>query len=350
MSEKLSPIYQEPTAVGDAYRQRYADGIARFIAQRNAACKELRRTQFSPEELVQNAEEYRAQLKKMLGMELFASDGRSVKKEYVGEDALASIWRLTVTVMGSIPFYALLIIPHNGNTRTPLVIAQHGGGGTPELCSDFYGRNNYNGMVRRLLTRGCAVLAPQLLLWAQVECETQRAHAIPYSRRDVDKDLKRFGASVTALEISCIQRALDYLLEEEGFDASRVGMMGISYGGYFTLHTMAIDTRIRSGYCAAVFNDRDRFCFSDWSYTGSANAFGDAEVAALCAPRHLFVQVGKADSVFDYHSAVEEAERVPDYFRALDASDHFRFSVWEGGHTISDDDEGFGFFLTPLFD
>lgn len=350
MSEKLSPIYQEPTAVGDAYRQAYADGIARFIAQRNAACKELRRAQFSPAEVVQNAEEYRTRLKKMLGMELFANTKYSVTKEYVGKDALASIWRLTVTVMDCIPFYALLMIPHERRASTPLVIAQHGGGGTPELCSDFYGKNNYNGMVRRALSRGCAVLAPQLLLWAQAESETQRAHAIPYSRRDIDRDLKRFGASVTALEISCIQRILDYLLEEEGFDESRVGMMGISYGGYFTLHTMAVDTRIRSGYCAAVFNDRDRFCFSDWSYTGSANAFQDAEVAALCAPRHLFVQVGKTDSVFDYQSAVEEARRVPDYFEALGASDRFRFSVWDGGHTISDDDTGLDFFLSPLFD
>ena len=52
MSEKLSPIYQEPTAVGDAYRQAYADGIARFIAQRNVDCKALRRESFSPQELL----------------------------------------------------------------------------------------------------------------------------------------------------------------------------------------------------------------------------------------------------------------------------------------------------------
>ena len=350
MNETLPPIYQEPTTIGDTYRQAYTDGVARFIAEMNIACKDARRARFSPKDLVENAEKYRTQLKAMLGIDLFAHTERTVKKEYVGKDSLASIYRLTVTVMGVIPFYALLMIPHERNASTPLVIAQHGGGGTPELCSDFYGKNNYNGMVKRVLSRGCAVLAPQLMLWAQQESETQRAHPVAYSRREIDRDLKRFGASVTALEIFCIQRTLDYLLEEEGFDESRVGMMGISYGGYFTLHTMAVDTRIRSGYCAAVFNDRDRFCFSDWGYAGSANAFQDAEVAALCAPRHLFVQVGKEDSVFDYRSAVEEAKRVPDYFDALGASDRFRFSLWEGGHTISDSDEGLDFFLTPLFD
>lgn len=49
-------------------------------------------------------------------------------------------------------------------------------------------------------------------------------------------------------------------------DADRVAMIGLSYGGYFTLHTMAADNRIKAGYCAGVFNDRDVYDWADWSY------------------------------------------------------------------------------------
>ena len=134
----------------------------------------------------------------------------------------------------------------------------------------------------------------------------------------------------------------------EEIDADRVAMIGLSYGGYFTLHTMAADTRIKAGYCAGVFNDRDVYDWADWSYKGSALSFQDAEVAALCAPRKLYVQVGMKDQVFDYHSAITEAERVGDYFKSFGKADHFQFNVWEGGHTIGDDDKGYDFLFSEL--
>lgn len=34
-----------------------------------------------------------------------------------------------------------------------------------------------------------------------------------------------------------------------------------------------------------------------------------------------------------------------DYFEAFGVADHFKFDVWEGGHTISDHDEGYEFIL-----
>jgi hypothetical protein len=53
------------------------------------------------------------------------------------------------------------------------------------------------------------------------------------------------------------------------------------------------------------------------------------------------VQVGKEDPVFDYQSAISEAERVRDYFESFGVPENYKFDVWEGGHTISDHDEGY---------
>jgi len=342
-------IWDEDPAAADDYRARYVEGIQEFIRNKNAEYKESRRNTMPLKELVKNQEFYREKYKEMLGMQLFADDvSKPVEITFVGKDEVCSIYRLSVYITEEIPFYSMLLLPHNVKEPMPLVIAQHGGGGTPELCSDMNGKNNYNHMVQRVLARGAAVLAPQLLLWSMTEIATQRAHAVPHNRTKADIDMKRFGSSITALEISGIMKSLDYMCSRKEIDAEKIAMIGLSYGGYFTLHTMATDTRIKAGYCAGVFNDRDVYNWADWSYKGSALCFQDAEVAALCAPRKLYVQVGMEDQVFDYHSAITEAERVKDYFEAFGVPEHFRFDVWEGGHTVSDHDEGYEFMFSVL--
>lgn len=228
----------------------------------------------------------------------------------------------------------------------PLAIVQHGGGGTPELCSDIYGKNNYNHMVQRALAKGAAVLAPQLMLWDIQGSDISRGHDIPYDRLKIDTNLKRFGSSMTALEISGIIKSLDYVCNLNEINHERIVMVGLSYGGYFTLHTMAADTRIKAGYCAGVFNDRDIYDWTDWTYNGSAFMFQDAEVAALCVPRKLYVQVGIQDPIFNYQTALSEAQRVSDYFEAAGVKENFKFNIWDGGHTISFHEEGYDFIFS----
>ena len=337
-------VWEEDPKVADIYRLRYVEGITEYINKRNAECKVLRKNYMPPEKLVQNQELYREKYKEMIGLNVFNQQATCpVEMTYVGEDEICRIYRLSVYITDEIPFYAMLLIPHNVKTPMPLVIAQHGGGGTPELCCDMYGRNNYNHMAQRAMAKGAAVLAPQLLIWSMTDIATMRAHDVPHNREKVDVDMKRFRSSITALEISGIIKALDYVCDLDEIDAEKVIMIGLSYGGYFTLHTMAADTRIKAGYCAGVFNDRDVYNWTDWCYKGSALQFQDAEIAALCAPRKLYILVGKDDQVFDYQSAVTEAGRVGDYYEAFGKAENYRFSVWDGGHTIEDDDIGYDF-------
>jgi len=111
---------------------------------------------------------------------------------------------------------------------------------------------------------------------------------------------------------------------------------------------MALDQRIKAGYSAGAFNSRDVHCLCDWSYPSAAFLLQDAEIAALCAPRKLFLQVGIEDTVFDYRSAIREAERATAYYRQLNAEDNIRFDIWPGGHTLSDHDKGFDFLFSSL--
>ena len=342
-------IWEDTPASGDMHRQNYIDGISAYIQRMNQTCKQTRRDWMPPEKLAENLEAYRQKYKDMIGLSLFAENPQKAPlQQLVGEDEVGKIYRLTIWITEEIPFYAMLIMPHEAAEPMPLVVAQHGGYGTPELCSDFLGKNNYNHMVQRVLARGAAVLAPQIAVWTKEETETARAHPIAYDRLEMDVAMKRFGSSLTALEMSGIMKAIDYAATLPQIDGQKIGMLGISYGGYFTLNTMAADTRIKAGYCVAVFNDRDVYSLTGWCYNSSAKMFQDAEVAALCAPRKLFVQIGKEDNVFRYESALPEVDRVYDYFKAFGKPDNFGFSLWDGGHTMSDSDCGLDFLFDAL--
>ncbi len=342
-------MYQSITAEGDARRKAYRDGIDAFVERLNREGYEKREAFLPTEHFLERLEDYREEYRRMLGLDLLKADaGGTPEMVLVAEEEKTRIYRLTVCVTDEIPMYALFFLPM-GVKKAPLIVAQHGGGGTPELCSDLNGKNNYNHMVQRLLARGAAVLAPQLLLWNyREETETQRKHPFPYDRLKTDNALKRFGLSITALEIRGIMNAITYLSSLPFVDEEKIGMTGISYGGYFSLHTAAADTRIKAVYAMACFNDRNAYPWNDWCYKGSGNTFQDAEVAALCAPRSLFVSLGRKDAVFDYRPAIAEAERAKRYFAACGCPEHFVFDLWDGGHTMRDDDSGLDFLLSAL--
>ena len=342
-------MYKNIVAEGDTCRLQYKNGFDDYIKRLTAEAYDRRDELMLTEDLGLHLEEHRQRYIKMLGLDRISTQGNPEPiLTRVGEDDDAVIYRAIVHITPEIPQYGLLFVPH-GITRAPLVIAQHGGYGTPELCSDINGKNNYNHMVRRVLRRGAVVYAPQLLLWNFKEAiPTAPSHDIPFQRTNLDKELKRFGLSITALEIKGIMNAISFLSELEYVDEQKIGMLGLSYGGYFTLHTMAADTRIRAGFSNACFNDRNVYSWQDWTYPNSANSCQDAEVAALCAPRKLYVAVGKEDTVFNYTHSIPEAERAGKYFAAMGCPQNFIFTVWDGGHTIPSDDAGIDFIFSEL--
>jgi dienelactone hydrolase len=342
-------MYKDIVAEGDACRLQYKNGFDNYIKRLTEEAYGKRDAAMPTEDLAIRLEEHRQRYIKMLGLDRIGTEGNPpATLTRVGEDEDAVIYRATVHITPEIPQYGLLFVPH-GTLKAPLVIAQHGGYGTPELCSDLNGKNNYNHMVRRVLRRGAIVYAPQLLIWNFKEATpTAPSHNIPFQRNNLDKELKRFGLSITALEIKGIMNAITFLSELEYVDEDRIGMIGLSYGGYFTMHTMAADTRLKVGFSNACFNDRNVYSWQDWTYPDSANSFHDAEVAALCAPRKLYVAVGKEDTVFNYTHAIPESERAQKYFSAMGCPQNFIFTVWDGGHTLPSDDEGIDFIFSGL--
>jgi len=346
---KGKAIYEGDISLGNQFRKEYLDSIEKFIENKYAESLE-KRDSFM-ENITENQELYRKNFLKMIGEPVFPYPDNipKAKSQYVGKDDMCDIYYVQIEVMPDFWFFGIYMVPFDVE-KAPLVIAQHGGGSTPEICSEFFGESNYGYFTKRALEKGMAVFAPQLLLWKfDIETGEKKLEIdVQFNRTVLNNKLKHFGFSITGLEVYCIRRSIDYLSSLDYIDEKRIGMMGLSYGGYFSLYTAAVDERIKSIYAAGFFNDRSKICFGDWAYDNAAETFFDAEAASLCAPRRLQIDVGIDDPVFDYKCSIKESERAKRYYACFNASGNFCFNLWKGGHRFDESGKGFDFFFDGI--
>ncbi len=332
-------MYQESENYGNNYRACYLEGLKKLVEDRRSSAA-LSREQFAAN-IVKNREVYRKQYMDMLGWPLNVQPVpvRSVVETPVYQDADVEITRIQLEIFEGLLFYGILH-RHKQEAPLPLVIAQHGGLGTPELCSSFFDSENYHDMTQRIFRKGVNVFAPQLNLW-----ETGRFG--PEGDRDnIDYQLKQLGGSITALEIYCIQRCMDYFAQKHWCDQT-FGMVGLSYGGFYAMYTAAVDTRIKAALSCSHFNDRTKYNWPSKNFLNAANTFCDAEVAALVAPRYLAIEVGSNDELFSVESAKEEFSRLQKYI--LDWKSYFRYHIFEGTHEFCpEDDDAIDWMLAML--
>lgn len=301
------------------------------------------------EDILTHGEGHRAAFRDLLGWPLNAALPRPLPAceviETLGEEGEYTLSRLRLEVMEGFHLTGLLLRCNREGER-PLVVASHGGAGTPELISGFYygGSDvNYNGMVSRLLPYGVHVFMPALLLWDAA------FYGQPYDRVALDGRLKRLGGSVTALEVYAITRAMDYL--EEALRPTAFGMVGLSYGGMYTLFTAAVETRIRSAVSSSFFSERRDYCWPDWSWKGAAARYDDAEVACLCYPRRLCVEMGTRDELFAAEHTLTAAAAVREYSAraGVDPDSWFHCEVFDGTHEFGRMEEPISRMMGDLF-
>jgi dienelactone hydrolase len=163
------------------------------------------------------------------------------------------------------------------------------------------------------------------------------------TRREIDRRLRLVGTTLTAVEVAKIVRSLDVLLGRSEIDASRVGMVGLSYGGYYTLVIAAIDPRIRvivsSGYYGA---QEGRYALdelsipSDLEFPGRFTLFRDSDLVALICPRPLQLQAGDKDDIHHASAGQKLVPRSASFYSKLGLSERFQHIVFSGGHEFHD--------------
>jgi hypothetical protein len=337
-------LYCENENAGNVYRDDYRSDIKKLIENRRRKADLIRGNYITPDAIFEDSERYRRDFIDMLGWPLNASLSRSIPnvvQKFVSRDRLGTIYRMKIEVIDGFWFYGLLFLP-NEVKQYPLVIAQHGGGGTPELCSGFFGSANYNDMTRKILENKVAVFAPQLLLWSSPRFGES------YDRAKIDVQLKQIGGSITALEIYSIIRSIDYLISMPNIDSSKIGMAGLSYGGFYTLFTTACDTRIKAAFSSGFFNNRYTYDWPDWTWFSSACRFMDAEVGALICPRALYIEAADNDEAFAAETAAEEVKRLSAYYEKQDAEKFLKFKIFHGAHEIDKSYEGIDYLISSI--
>jgi hypothetical protein len=285
----------------------------------------------------------REDFKKMLGWPLVRSDEYTPKGKFedIGEDEMGTVQRLNIDVGHGLTVAGLLFIPKHIK-KAGLVIAQHGGLGTPELISGFYGEtDNYNDMVSRIRKKDVIVFAPQLLLW------DENNYGITYDRIEADKELKQLGSSITAIEIYKLIKSISLLITLENVEQDKIAMIGLSYGGFYTLFTAAIDTRIKAALSSCFINDRLKYNWPDWTWFNSANTFLDYEIASLILPRAFYAEIATDDELFDFKDGRKVLDKICILYDSFGLK-NFKAGCFNGVHEFCKNDGGIDFVIEHL--
>ncbi|HWE38078.1 MAG TPA: alpha/beta fold hydrolase [Isosphaeraceae bacterium] len=134
-------------------------------------------------------------------------------------------------------------------------------------------------------------------------------------------------------------RALDLLAERPEVDAKRLAMMGISGGGTITLYTTAVDDRVKVAVLSCSFcTFRDSIfglshCIDNY-VPGLLRWFEMADIAALVAPRALFVENGADDPIFPAPGVAEALRDAAVGYKALGAADRLDHETFPDGHVF----------------
>ena len=250
-------------------------------------------------------------------------------------DAIRADW-IHINLYGSLRGRAVLALPKGQTGPLPVVIAQHGIGSSPELVFGMADEGElYHAYGRHLVEAGFAVLAPLNVTEAAPRARLHRMCLL-------------LGKTLPGLEIRKIRRFIDYLATRPEVDTNRLGMWGISLGGYYTLFATPLEPRIKVAIICAFFNrrplkmvvDDPRYsCFLSTSeehifVPGWLREFSDSDLASLICPRPLMVQTGKADAIAWWPFVVEEFERAREHYRALGVEERCQLDLHEAGHEI----------------
>ena len=338
---------------GNMYRNFYYQDILKLLHEKSKEAETVRSMFLSPQKLVKDREKYREKYIKMLGWPLTEYTHEyhpHFEKELVEELSFLKIFRLAVETLPGLWFRGIIFEPVKHSENPPLVILNPGGGYRVEdmIRHGEYESLQYKNIGGRFLEEGAIVYAPQFLLWNDEEHDIEQ----PRTRQMINAKLKALGGSIAALEIYNVKRSIDYFLTKESIDTERIGMAGLSYGGFYALYISAADQRIKSTFASCFFSDRlsdvPGASRSDWTWNDSAKMFLDAEVAALIAPRALYIENGVKDSLFPYDIAEKEFPRLKSFYEASEAVEKLLFFKSEGAHEVSPTDIGFEFFIRNL--
>jgi dienelactone hydrolase len=135
-----------------------------------------------------------------------------------------------------------------------------------------------------------------------------------------------------------LSRCVDYLIQTEKADPSRLGCFGLSGGGTSAMYFSAMDERVGATAIICALNSYrhygigiDNFCGTQ--FLPGIFRYGDhAELCGLHAPRPLHFEIGGFDYGFPVSASMEALRRVQAIYAAAGAKEAVSSHIGYGGH------------------
>ena len=290
------------------------EGIDKFLLRKTAASTENRarhwkRDTSSPEKYNASIAANREHLKRIIGavdpreafegLELLATTSQpSLIGRGEGFEVHAVRWPVLKNVHGE----GLLLTP-TGRAPLATCIALPDADQTPEMLAGLVpGIDAPSQFARRLAESGCRVLVPMLIDRADTYSVTWAGRGTNQPHREfVYRPAFEMGRHIIGYEVQKVLALVDWLEREAGDKKAksgdaRIGIMGYGEGGLLALYAAAIDPRIDAACVSGYFAPRENL----WQEPIYRNVFalldefGDAELAAMVAPRALIVEACRA--------------------------------------------------------
>lgn len=337
--DALPETYREPFSASLPVRLRQHGQVRDYLTA--LAAESSRKRKAFAASMPQ--EELRKRFLEMVGYPPPRIKDGPLSMEKVGEDRHTEIFRTWAEVLEGVEVYGIYMRPRGGGTALPLLVAQHGGGGCPEAICGLDIRVNYHSFGFEAVKNGYAVWAPGLLMNVSYGGDPPSKE----DRHSLDRTARLFATGIVAIEMRKILAGLEALLAaRKELNGSRVGMAGLSYGGFFTLFAMAASPRIRAGVCSAFYRQMDPTepsapCdptrLTDTAFPGMMDTFDLVGTAALIRPRPLLVQNGSRDTVVPIAAARRAASETAALYGEAGVAENFEFHEHDGEHEFRSD-------------
>lgn len=285
------------------------DGVDRFLLRKIDEAAQRRegfwhRDYTSADAYVKSLEPNRKRLAHILGVrdarvpfegfELMATTRRPA---LVGQGHGYQILAVRWPAFGDVWAEGLLLVPE-GRPMLADVIAIPDADVLPEqLVGLVEGVPAESQYARRLAESGCRVLVPTLISRQISRRGVEGRQGVPLTHREyLYRSAYEMGRHVIGYEVQKILAAVDGLLKESGDSGRKIGLIGWGEGGLLALYSAGLDPRIRAVCVSGYFTDRRTLWQEpiDRNVFGLLEQFGDAELAAMVAPRSVVIEAAKS--------------------------------------------------------
>lgn len=324
-----------PLTLPENLVETHQQQVVEYFEKRIADAERLRDEAWKPdftssESYLASIERHRAECLNMLGLERLPMPVGPAETELLGQVAACRVERVRIAIEHGVFARGLLFIPRTDSSK-PVVIVCGEADTWPEKLTGVDGSDGPPKWLTQLLARGAMVYVPQ-----SVERLADHAYCKKLRGFDRRKILYRLGylvgRTMTGLDVEDMLAAVDYLCSRSDVDPQRIAVAGLGQGGMTALYAAAVDRRLRSVVVAGYFQRRDR-CFEepfDRRMPRQLLEFGDAEVAALIAPRPLVV-VHWPESAIAGLRVTSELARATRFYAGLGAASQLQLVSDLGG-------------------